>query len=123
VSDYNILCWEGGFKGFYSRLDALFAHTPPTAIILYSATQYVATLQFLTHRGLRVPQDVSLVCYANDPYFDRFQPSVAHVSWNSNLMVRRIVRWASNISQGKEDIRQRRIKTEFIEGGTVGTVT
>jgi DNA-binding LacI/PurR family transcriptional regulator len=120
VSNYNMPGWEGGFEGFYRSLDSLFAHTPPTAIIIYSATQYFATTQFLINRGLRVPQDVSLVCIDKDPFFDRFQPSISHVSWNSNLMVNRIVRWANNISQGKEDIRQTKIKAEFIEGGTVG---
>ena len=37
-------------------------------------------------------------------------------------MVNRIVRWVSNINQGKEDTRQTTIKAEFIEGGPVGPV-
>jgi DNA-binding LacI/PurR family transcriptional regulator len=120
VSNYNMPGWEGGFEGFYRCLDSLFAHTHPTAILLFSATQYVATTQFLINRGLRVPQDVSLICFEKDPYFNRFQPSISHVAWSLSTMVNRIVRWANNISHGKEDIRQTRIDTEFIEGGTVG---
>ena len=52
--------------------------------------------------------------------FNRYQPSISHVRWNDLLMVNRIVRWAKNISHGKEDTRQTMIEAEFIEGGTVG---
>jgi hypothetical protein len=51
-----------------------------------------------------------------------------HDDWRKNRrhpggsrpVANRIVRWVSNISQGKEDTRQTSIKAEFIEGGTVG---
>ena len=82
--------------------------------------EYFATLQFLAHRGLRVPQDVSLICCNMAPYFNRYQPTISHVRWNDQLMVNRIGRWANNISQGKENTRQTRVDAEFIESGTVG---
>ena len=78
--------------------------------------------QFLLNRGLRVPQDVSLICMNMAPYFTRYQPSISHVRWNDQLMVNRIGRWAKNISQGREDTRQTMIDAEFIEGGTIGPV-
>jgi DNA-binding LacI/PurR family transcriptional regulator/biotin operon repressor len=122
TGNYNMPGWEGGFDGFYRCLESLFAKTPPTAIFLFSAAEYFATTQFLLHRGLRVPQDVSLVCCYMAPYFRRYQPSISHVRWNDQLMVNRIARWAKNISHGKEDTRQTRIEAEFVEGGTVGPV-
>ena len=120
TGDYNLPGWEGGFDGLYRCLESLFVRTPPTAIFVYSAAEYFATLQFLAHRGLRVPQDVSLVCCDVAPYFRRYQPTISHVRWNDQLMVNRIARWAKNISHGKEDTRQTRIDAEFVEGGTVG---
>ena len=120
AGNYNMPGWEGGFDGLYRCLDSLFARTPPTAIFLYSAPEYFATLQFLAHRGLRVPQDVSLICCNMAPYFKRYQPTISHVRWNDQLMVNRIARWAKNIRHGKEDTRQTWIDAEFIEGGTVG---
>ena len=122
AGNYNMPGWEGGFDGFYRCLESLFTRTPPTAILIYSATQYSATAQFLLNRRLGVPQDVSLICIEKAPYFNRFEPSISHVSWNNDLMVNRIVRWANNIRHGKEDTRQTTIKAEFIEGGTVGPV-
>ena len=122
AGNYNMPGWEGGFDGLYRCLESLFARTPPTAIFLFSVSEYFATLQFLAHRGLRVPQDVSLICCYMSPYFRRYLPSISHVRWNDQLMVNRIARWAKNISHGKEDTRQTRVDAEFVEGGTVGPV-
>ena len=120
AGDYNMPGWEGGFDGFYRCLESLFSHTPPTAIFIYSVVEYFATTQFLLDRGLRVPRDVSLICIDMAPYFHRYQPTISHVRWNDQLIVNRIARWAKNISHGKEDTRQTRIDTEFVEAGTVG---
>ena len=120
AGDYNMPGYERGFDGFYKRLESLFAHTPPTAIFIYSVVEYFATTQFLLDRGLRVPGNVSLVCIDMAPYFHRYQPTISHVRWNDGLMVNRIARWANNISHGKEDTRQTSIDAEFVEGGTVG---
>ncbi len=120
VGNYNLPGWEGGLEGIYSCLKSLFARTPPTALILHSAAEYFATTQFLLHRGLRVPGDVSLVCMDQAPYFHRYQPSISHAAWNDQLVVNRIARWAKNVSHGKEDTRQTMIDAEFIEAGTVG---
>ena len=122
AGNYNMPGWEGGFDGFYRCLESLFASTPPTAIFIYSAAQYFATAQFLLNRRLGVPQDVSLICIDKASYFNRFQPSISHVSWNDQPIVNRIVRWTNNIRQGKEDTRQSMIDAEFIEGGTMGPV-
>lgn len=122
AGNYNMPGWEGGFDGFYRCLESLFARTPPTAIFIYSPAEYFAVAQFLLNRGLRVPQDVSLICCNPAPYFNRYQPSISHVRWNDQLMVNRIGRWAKNISHGKEDTRQTMIDAEFIEGGTIGPV-
>jgi len=122
AGNYNMPGWEDGFDGLYRCLESLFARTPPTAIFLFSAAEYFATLQFLAQRGLRVPGDVSLICCNMAPYFRRYQPTISHVRWNDQLMVNRIARWAKNISQGKEDTRQTRIDAEFVEGGTIGPV-
>ena len=122
VGTYNLPGWKGGFDGFYRCLESLYARTPPTAIFIYSAAEYFAVVQFLLNRGLRVPQDVSLICCDVAPYLNRYQPSISHVRWNDQLMVNRIGRWAKNISHGKEDTRQTRIDAEFVEAGTVGPV-
>jgi DNA-binding LacI/PurR family transcriptional regulator len=120
IGDFNLPDWEESKEGFERALDSLFGHTPPTALILDEPYLYYATYQFLARRGLRVPQDVSLVCTDGDPGFVWCQPSVAHFHWNQRPVARRIVRWTNNVSRGKEDKRQTLTKAKFIDGGTVG---
>ncbi|MEJ6699779.1 MAG: substrate-binding domain-containing protein [Akkermansiaceae bacterium] len=122
TSSYNMPGWEGGLEGLYAYLDSSFQRTSPTAIIAGSGANYFATQSFLVNRGIRVPQDLSLICVDNDPYFSQCQPPVSHIRWSSQPIVNRIVSWVRNISEGKEDTRQTMIKAEFVEGGTIGPV-
>lgn len=117
---YHLPDWEESTEGFHKRLEALFHVTPPTALMVDEVPLFVAALQFCASRGLRVPQDVSLVCTDYDPDFDWCRPSVSHIRWDSGPVVRRIVRWAANVSQGREDKRQTMTPAEFIPGGTIG---
>lgn len=117
---YHLPDWEVSVRGFQGRLESLFRLTPPTALIIQEAMFYVAALQFCANRGLRVPQDVSLVCTDADPTFLWCQPSVAHIRWDSRPLVRRIVRWAANVSGGIKDLRQTLTRAEFVPGGTIG---
>lgn len=118
--DYNLPDWKETKAGFRERLDALFQVTPPTALIVDEAPFFVAALQFLARRGIRVPQDVSLVCTDDDRTFSWCDPAVARIAWDSGPVVRRIVRWAANVSRGKKDVRQPLTPAEFVPGGTVG---
>ncbi len=120
VGPYHLPDWAETVAGFHMRLDSLFQTTPPTALITQEPPFFLAAMQFLMSRGLRVPQDVSLVCADGDPGFAWLHPSVSHIAWDSAPVVRRAVRWAANIARGKQDIRQILTKAAFVPGGTVG---
>jgi DNA-binding LacI/PurR family transcriptional regulator len=120
VGGYNLPAWEETPKDFHRCLEELFRVTPPTAIIIDETEFFFATQQFLSRRGLRVPEDVSLVATDPDPTFHWCRPSIAHITWESGLLVKRIVRWAANVSGGIDDRRQTLTKAEFVEGGTIG---
>jgi DNA-binding LacI/PurR family transcriptional regulator len=117
---YNLPSWEPNKESFRQCLESLFQHTPPSALLIEEPLHFFATLQFCGERGLRVPQDISLICFELAPSFAFSTPAVSHLRWDYRPMVRRITRWANNVACGKEDRRQTRIKAEFIEGGTVG---
>jgi DNA-binding LacI/PurR family transcriptional regulator/DNA-binding transcriptional regulator YhcF (GntR family) len=120
---FNIPDWEESPQGFVRLLESLFGGpTPPTALILDEAILYHAAYHHLAQRGLRVPDDVSLVCTDADLDFAWCQPSVAHIRWDYRPVLRRVVRWANNVAKGNDDRRQRFTKAEFVEGGTVGPV-
>jgi len=120
VGDYNLPAWDETTEGFHSRLDSLFHVTPPTALIVDEFPLFGAAQQFLALRRLRVPADVSLICTDYDPSFEWCQPVITHFRWDSRPVVRRILRWAENVSRRKKDIRQSLTTAEFVRGGTIG---
>jgi LacI family transcriptional regulator len=119
---YHLPDWEESVDGFYGRLEALFQVSPPTAVIVDEVPLFMAAQQFFAGRGLRVPQDVSLICTDASPDFDWCRPTVAHIRWDTRPVVRRILRWAENVGRGKEDLRQTLTPAEFVVGGTIGPV-
>jgi DNA-binding LacI/PurR family transcriptional regulator/biotin operon repressor len=119
---YHLPDWEETIDDLHARMEALFRLTPPTALILDEAPFFVAAQHFLARRGLSVPEHVSLVCNDADPAFDWCKPPVSHIRWDSGPVVRRILKWASNLSRGKTDLRQTLTPAEFVRGGTVGPV-
>lgn len=123
TGEFNLPNWEDTKEGFQTLLDGLFQVTPPTALLADETQIFTATQQFLAKRGLQVPKDVSLICTDPSPDFNWCEPSIAHIRWDARPVIRRIVRWAANVSRGKQDLRQTRTKAEFVEGGTIGPVT
>ena len=117
---YNLPDWENNAKDLRRCLNSLFRTTPPSAMIIDEAFLFQVAQHHLARRGILAPQHVSLVCTDPDPAFEWFSPSIAHVFWDSSKVVQRVLRWANNVANGKEDRRQSLIKAAFVEGGTIG---
>lgn len=117
---YHLPSWEDGPEGLHECLKMLFRLTPPTALIVDEAPLFAAVQQFLAERRILVPQEVSLICTDGDPHYDWCHTTISHIRWDSAPLVRRVLRWADNLSQGKEDKSQSFIPAEFVEGGSIG---
>jgi DNA-binding LacI/PurR family transcriptional regulator len=120
ASDYNLPDWKETVDGFHACLDSLFRTTPPTALIVDEAPLFAAAQQFLARRRLRVPEEVSIVCTDADSSFSWFRPQVTHIRWDSGPLVKRMIRWVSNVSIGKPDLRQLHVPADLVVGGTIG---
>ena len=120
LGSYHLPDWEESIEGFHACLRNLLRFTPPTAFIVDEAPFFIAALQFCSRHGIRVPEDVSLVCCDDDPGFAWCQPAITHIRWDPRPMVRRIVNWAAKVSRGIDDRRQSETPAEFVEGGTIG---
>ena len=120
IGRYNMPDWEENAIGLQRCLNSLFATTPPTAFIIDEPELFLAAQQHLASAGLLAPSDVSLICTDPSRSFEWSNPSVAHNSWDLEVMVRRAVRWVNNISHGKSDRRKTTVKAVYIDGGTVG---
>jgi len=119
---YNLPDWEESADAVDELLDSLFRVTPPTAMLIDEAYLFHAVKHHIADLGVRVPGDVSLICTDPDRTFAWCRPTIAHIAWDSRPVVRRIVRWASNVSRGKMDLRQSGTPAEFVPGGTMGPV-
>jgi DNA-binding LacI/PurR family transcriptional regulator len=117
---YNLPDWEENAEGLCRCLDALFAHTPPTLLILDEAAPFITARLHLAQRGLVTPRDVSMICLNPDPVFEWSNPSVSHVDWDSGAMIRRVLQWADNVARGREDHGKTLLEARFHEGGTIG---
>jgi DNA-binding LacI/PurR family transcriptional regulator len=117
---FNLPDWEESPQGLQSMLSSLFRLTPPSALIIEEAPLLFPVLQFLANRGLCAPRDISLLCSDASPSFSWAAPSIAHIRWNPNPVIRRVVQWADRISSGQSDLRHSLTPAEFIPGGTIG---
>ena len=88
------LCERGDF-GFDSGIVAATAlldlANPPTAIIASSDQMALATLEVARKRGLRVPQDLSLVSFDNSPIVRFTQPPLTAVDQPISATISRAV--------------------------------
>jgi DNA-binding LacI/PurR family transcriptional regulator len=123
VSDYNFPAWDETIPDFHKCLESLFRVTPPTALIIDEVPPFIAAQQFLARRRLRVPEDVSLVCTDTHSALEWCLPTIAHIHCEVYPVIRRVVRWAANVSAGKSDLRQTFTLARFVRGGTIGPVS
>ena len=119
---YHLPDWEDTADGFRERLDTLFLHTPPTALIFGEVRLFTAAQQHLARRGIHAPEDISLISGGTDPSLSWCKPTVSFFSWDTQPVIKRVVRWVKNVADGKEDRRQVLFEGEFVEGDTMGPV-
>jgi DNA-binding LacI/PurR family transcriptional regulator len=120
TSAYHLPDWDDTVEGLHALLDSLFRITPPTALFIDQAMLFHAVKHRLARMGLRVPEDVSLVCTDPDHTFVWCRPSISHLSWDSAPWIRRIVSWVNHVSRGSKDVRQLDVPVHFVPGGTIG---
>jgi DNA-binding LacI/PurR family transcriptional regulator len=118
---YNLPDWdEENEQAFITMLDSLFQTTPPTVIIINDRVTFCGVLQFLLERGIRVPEDVSLICHEFIDSFIWCDQAISYIDWDWAPISRRLRNWMRNVSQGKEDTRQNLVKSSFTAGRTLG---
>lgn len=120
MAGYHLPDWEETPEGLAALLDGFFRGSPPTALIVDEVSLFIAAERMLAARGLRVPAQVSLVCTEFDAALHWCRPTVAHMRWQAEPMVRRILRWANAVSRHVRDVKQTDFRAEYVPGGTVG---
>lgn len=118
--EFHLPSYEETMEGVQRCLDNLFRVTPPTALLVLDPSHCAAVLAFLAMRGLRVPQDVSLVCMMPDPVLRMWSPPLAHFDWPLSQHINRMTRWVEGVARGRADQRQSILDVSFAPGGSIG---
>jgi len=122
TSQFNLPDWEESPEGLQEMLDSLFLFTPPTALIIDEPYLFHAVKHHLSRRGIKAPEDVSLICTDPDRTFAWCRPSIAHITWDHLQVAQRVLRWANRLALGKSSLRQTLTPAHLVEGGTMGPV-
>lgn len=122
TGSYNLPDWHYSPAGLWGCLDSLFKITPPTALMIDEANLFLAVQHRLAQNGIFAPSHVSMICTDPSPAFRWYEPSIAHITWEPEVLVQRIMRWVENVSLGVEDREQVYLPSQYVEGGTVGPV-
>lgn len=93
----------------------------PTALVLTATLQLLTCYSWMTSRGIRVPQDVSLVCLANDSWFSDLHPQISHYEPDSKSTPRNIaIRVMELVTTGHVTRESVRVPMGYIPGATIG---
>ena len=117
---YHLPDWGDSPEELQRLLDALFEHTPPTALLIDEPSIMIAAKDHLASRGIIAPRDVSIACYDSDQVLDWCRPSITRIVWDSEKVRRCVVRWANQVAKGNDPRRMTLIDSELDLGGTIG---
>lgn len=83
IAPRDVLVEEGDFRadsGFTAGQALLSARRPPSAIVACDGLMGVGVLKAARAAGLRVPHDVSLLCFDDAPWFELFDPPLTAIA-------------------------------------------
>jgi DNA-binding LacI/PurR family transcriptional regulator len=93
--------------------------SPPTAILLNNSFLYLAVFSTLSQMGLKVPDDVSLVCRESETFLAYLQPSPACYFQNPHQFATKVSRIAEKLlHHGSVDAGSIKLMPEFIRGAS-----
>lgn len=97
-------------------MESLFAKEAPTALLFLDWKELVTAHCFLAHRGLRVPDDVSIVLLNDQAEAGWFFPELTRFRFPVRRIVKTIVGWLT-AGAGAELLDS--LSADFIDGATV----
>lgn len=90
-ADHMVQRTPGDMDRSYHFISNLFDHERPTGLLLSNEVTSVAALNALQDKGLRIPDDVSLIAFGYPELFRYTRPSLTTVGqdivWQGNLLV------------------------------------
>lgn len=84
---------DGSREGLLKTLERLLnSRQRPQALLVARSSCILTVCTVLLQRGLRIPQDMALVCRDEDSFLDETSPQIARYSVSASLFAKRIFR-------------------------------
>ena len=93
----------------------------PTAMVLTSSNHLLTSLSWMVSKGIRVPEDVSLVVLPNDTWYEDLYPPLCHYKPNTKALSLAIAeRLLELVEHGQVIRKPLAAPVEFVPGATIG---
>lgn len=118
----TIVHHTGDTRDICRKLDRLFDRSdPPTALLVCKPLEVLIALTHLLHRGIKLPQQVSLVSRDRDHAFTCLHPSLAHYSFPIETFSQRLTRLMLQlVEDGSLPPKRHLLMPLFVPGDTLG---
>jgi DNA-binding LacI/PurR family transcriptional regulator len=84
---------DGSREGILKALDRLLsARQRPQALLIARTSSALTVCTGLLHRGIRIPQDMALICRDDDIFLDETIPQISRYSISAGIFAKRIFR-------------------------------
>ncbi len=83
----------------------------PTALIFLDWNTCVAGTSYLAAKGLRIPDDISVVILANENSSEWFRPHLAHYTFPENDFIKAVSAWTQSKGYNRDKLLQHMLKT------------
>jgi len=112
---------DGSVKGICFALDMMFRSPhPPTGLFVSHANHALTVISHLSHRHLRVPEEVSLVSRHHDTFLDSLSPSIACYEYSLSQYAVQTARMVVQLANaGSLPSRQFLIMGKYRKGGSL----
>lgn len=123
AAQVEVVRHDGSPNGIRAGIDHLLALKPrPTGVFSCRGLHTIALLTYLYSRGLRIPQDVSIISRDDDQALDFVTPVLARYHRSPAKMAKAIFRLIMGILEGRKiKGRNVRILPEFQSHASLGT--
>ena len=83
----------------------------PTALIFLDWNTCVTGTSYLAAKGLRIPDDISVVILANENSTEWFRPHLAHYTFPENDFIKAVSAWTQSKGYNRDKLLQHMLKT------------
>jgi LacI family transcriptional regulator len=93
--------------------------SPPSAIFVANHEATLGALRVISERGLAIPDDLSLLCYEDTPWFEWHRPAISIVDNGArdlaNLAVDRLLQRIDAKGNGSDGVREYRVGARLVK--------